>query len=1253
MAKSPLSFNITLGVESAAVKTGLAKVVAEFDQQAGEISKTLAGIKGFAELKQRVDATGAAYQEAAKKASSLAAAVKAPTGDRKTDNQTVKEFERAKIEAGKLKDAYAAQQMELQRLRTSLGQAGVSTKHLSEAQKQLRGNLETAKKEFSALARQAQAREVLGVVPHAEIAAKIGQVRQAYATLASSGKLSLAELAQAKVAMGGKIEELTAQTNGWRSALMEARGGLLEIAAAGVGFGLAVRGAMQFESAMADVRKTVDATPQAFAALRQQVLGLTRDIPLAATELAGIAAAGGQLGIAADDIAEFTALTAKMATAFGMSADEAGQSIGKLKNVFSLGMEEMGSFGDAINQLGNTTAAKEKEIVEVLLRVGGSARQFGLAREQTAALAAAMLSLGKTPEVAATGINALLNRMQTAESQGEDFQAALAAIGTSAEKMAADIQAGPQEAVSGLLESLSMLSGSERANTLTALFGREQQDDIAVLVGGLKAYKEALSQVADTSKFSGAMEKEFAARAATTENQLQLLKNAVSEAGINLGTVFLPAIKAVLTPITALIRVLADMSAAFPKLSAGLFTMGTGFLVFGQLTKLAGILRMAMVSMAGDSVVALQRLPAVLAIIRTEISLTTIKAAGLKGVLGGLGAVAAAGAAGWEIGTWLNKVEIVQKAGIAMAGGLEKAWLRVKLAWAWTTGGDTAEVKRQMEQVDRIYGEMFAEVGRAAKLGAETRTSAEEEVTRKIKSEADKQERVLGELWQKFETRQAAIQKEIATASAEAALAASAEQLALAEAQDLTATKAARSLQLERKERADKLAILDLEIARYKELASLIPGNSPNNAEANAKAEATRQEILQKSLGLQRQRLDLLREGVLAERKAAEEQAASDRKLHEERLRFASAERILAMEEEKLEASRLPTAIARAEAELAIERRISAERIALKKAELDALRSLPGVDPANVMRAEEELNNQKLAASRAELDGERSIARARLAAIEQSWRLGAESVQQYRAAVSAAYRLGLMEEAEFQQRMIASGNDMGAALQLGVRTAMSKMKTDAELMIEIGEGLADRLGDGLGDAFAGVVAGTKSAKEAFRDFAQSTLSWLSQIIMRQMMMKALSSLGVVNADGRIVIPGFASGGRIPGSSPHERADNIPIWATAGEFMQPVNAVRHYGLAFMEAVRTMRFPRDLASAMAGAALPRLTPSFRLAYGGPVPAAAPSYKGGDTRLQVVNVLDKNLLGDYLRTGAGETAIINTIRRNGATIRTILGS
>ncbi len=57
------------------------------------------------------------------------------------------------------------------------------------------------------------------------------------------------------------------------------------------------------------------------------------------------------------------------------------------------------------------------------------------------------------------------------------------------------------------------------------------------------------------------------------------------------------------------------------------------------------------------------------------------------------------------------------------------------------------------------------------------------------------------------------------------------------------------------------------------------------------------------------------------------------------------------------------------------------------------------------------------------------------------------------------------------------------------------------------------------------------------------------------------------------IPRFAAGGRVPGYSPNDRADNIPAMLTAGEWVQPVSTVEYYGADVMEAIRKRRIPRE--------------------------------------------------------------------------------
>lgn len=68
----------------------------------------------------------------------------------------------------------------------------------------------------------------------------------------------------------------------------------------------------------------------------------------------------------------------------------------------------------------------------------------------------------------------------------------------------------------------------------------------------------------------------------------------------------------------------------------------------------------------------------------------------------------------------------------------------------------------------------------------------------------------------------------------------------------------------------------------------------------------------------------------------------------------------------------------------------------------------------------------------------------------------------------------------------------------------------------------------------------------------------------------------------------AYGGSIPGHSPHDRADNILAWLTAGEHVMQLPAVRYYGRAFLDDINHMRLPKyAFGGAVGGSAVSRLS------------------------------------------------------------------
>ena len=554
----------------------------------------------------------------------------------------------------------------------------------------------------------AKNRDILGLVPHAEIRRQVSRVEAAFNGLRISGKLTEKELAQASLATRQRVQELEDKTNGVTKALGLARGELAKLAVAGGGLGLAIKGAISFESAMADVRKVVDGTDEELAHLESTIKSMSRELPISAEGLAEIAAAGGQLGVATKDLDLFIQLAAEMSVAFNMSSDQAGQAVAKLSNIFGIAINDIRPLGDAINVLGNNTAATEAQIVDVVTRTGGMARQFGLSAEQTAALSAAMLSLGKTPEVAASGINALLGKLQTAKTQSSEFKGALNDLGLEAVDLARDISEHPQEALNRFLKSLQGLDRMKKAEVLSKLFGQEYQDDIAGLVNGLEQYDKALGLVADKTKTAGSLTREYEARAKTTANQLQLLQNSVSEAANDIGSVFLPLVNAGVGGLTGMTHAVADLAEHFPIITGIATGLGTVAVSVGALRTAWLALRVVMAG-AGETAVG----------VLTRMTFSAKEAATAVSAIGNSFKVLGAFTAGWAVGTWLSKeFEIVRKAGVFMVEVLMKSLEELQFEWESLKAvfsDDTLDAaverhQKRLGEMNGIFASMYKEV---------------------------------------------------------------------------------------------------------------------------------------------------------------------------------------------------------------------------------------------------------------------------------------------------------------------------------------------------------------------------------------------------------------------------------------------------------------------------------------------------------------------------------------------------------------
>lgn len=336
--------------------------------------------------------------------------------------------------------------------------------------------------------------------------------------------------------------------------------------------------AIEFESQMADVRKVVNFdTPGQFKQMGEDIGKMSERLPMAANDIAKIIAAGGQSGIARDELLGFAESAVKMGIAFDQSADESGSMMATWRTAFKMTQTDVVGLADRINYLGNTGPANTKQISAIVTEVGALGEVAGLSSGQIAALGATMAGVGVKQDVAATGIKNFMLAMTKGSAATKSQAQAYKALRLDSKSVAVAMQKDAQGTMLDLLKRISQVDNAKRPALLTNLFGSESIAAITPLLTNLKLLESNLQKVGDSSKYAGSMDKEYASRAETTANNLQLLRNAAASVARAVGNALLPGINEVVDSLRPMISQAAELIQANPQLVKGLAIAGGAF----------------------------------------------------------------------------------------------------------------------------------------------------------------------------------------------------------------------------------------------------------------------------------------------------------------------------------------------------------------------------------------------------------------------------------------------------------------------------------------------------------------------------------------------------------------------------------------------------------------------------------------------------------------------------------------------------
>lgn len=333
-----------------------------------------------------------------------------------------------------------------------------------------------------------------------------------------------------------------------------------------VGLGTAAaKSAIDFESAFAGVRKTVDATEEEYSELEKSIIEMSNRMPQSAADIASVMEIAGQLGIRGrDNLLSFTETMIRLGDSTNLSSEEAATAIARIMNIMGTSTEDVGRFGSTIVDLGNNFATTESEITEMANRLAAGGKLAGLTEPQILALATAMSSVGINAEAGGTAMTQTFNAIEKAVANGgEKLQGFADVAGMTSEEFAAAWENDPITAIQAFIQGLGKLEEQGGSAVLAlddlGLSGIRQSDMLKSLSQSGDLLTDALETANGAWEENDALTQESETRYETLASKIQILWNNVKNLAKSFGDLLLPVIEDTIDFIKRLIEWLDNM----------------------------------------------------------------------------------------------------------------------------------------------------------------------------------------------------------------------------------------------------------------------------------------------------------------------------------------------------------------------------------------------------------------------------------------------------------------------------------------------------------------------------------------------------------------------------------------------------------------------------------------------------------------------------------------------------------------------
>ena len=333
----------------------------------------------------------------------------------------------------------------------------------------------------------------------------------------------------------------------------------------------AAQAAINFDTALANVRKTSDLTEQQLQKLGDSALDLSTKQPVTAETILNIEALGAQLGVADDELESFAKTVSGLDIATNMDFETAGNEMAQFANITQMTHDKFQNYGSTIVDLGNHLATTEKDISNMALRLAGVSSAANFSQAEILGMSGAMSSLGIKAEAGGSAMTRIIQDISKNVANGTDKVQEYARVaGISAEEFANKWKTKPIEAIELLVEGLKKSSDSGEDMNVTleklGINNIRNSDTMRRLAGAGDLLRESVERANTAWNENSALQNEVDQRNESLASRLQVLKNKVDEIAITVGRPLVDAVIDALNACQPLIDGVANLADGFANM---------------------------------------------------------------------------------------------------------------------------------------------------------------------------------------------------------------------------------------------------------------------------------------------------------------------------------------------------------------------------------------------------------------------------------------------------------------------------------------------------------------------------------------------------------------------------------------------------------------------------------------------------------------------------------------------------------------